>query len=193
MKKLAILFFASVLFSSCSQQEFLTGSILATVKESNIPLQKIQFFNDNGLVLEREMNSSDANVKAGALVIKNGKSINRITLDKQTPGALVKVDGDKLWVSFDEGAKESNSLIFAPVIGPRGETVYQLVDENGNTTFSRLSFEGNKYLVYSLNNKLDALSNNSVTKSPRVRLLIMKSSLNGLKVNSKRMKGNRVQ
>jgi hypothetical protein len=33
----------------------------------------------------------------------------------------------------------------------------------------------------------------SVTKTPRVRLMIMKSSLNGLKVNSKRMKGNRVQ
>jgi len=59
MKKLAILVFATILFSSCSQQEFLTGSILATVKANNIPLEKIQFFNDNGLVLEREMSSSD--------------------------------------------------------------------------------------------------------------------------------------
>jgi len=192
MKKLAIFVFASILFSSCSQQEFLTGSILATVKANNIPLEKIQFFNDNGLVLEREMSSSDANVKAGVLVVKNGKSINRITLDKQTPGALVKVDGDKLLVSFDEGAKESNSLSFIPVSGENGDSYYQLVDENGNTSFSRLNFEGNKYLVYSLGNKLD-LSSKAVTKSPRVRLKIMKSSLNGLKVNTKRMKGNRVQ
>jgi hypothetical protein len=131
-------------------------------------------------------------VKAGALVFKNGKSINRITLDKQTPGALVKVDGEKLLVSFDEGAKESNSLTFLPVAGENGDTYYQLVDENGNTSFSRLNFEGQKYLVYSLGNKFDG-SSKSVTKPPRVRLKIMKSSLNGLKVNSKRMKGNRVQ
>ena len=150
MKKLAILLFATILFSSCSQQEFLRGSTLATVKENNIPLQKIQFYNDNGLILEREMSSTDANVKAGALVFKNGKSINRITLDKQTPGALVKVDGEKLLVSFDEGAKESNSLTFLPVAGENGDTYYQLVDENGNTSFSRLNFEGQKYLVYSL-------------------------------------------
>jgi hypothetical protein len=192
MKKLAILLFAAVLFSSCSQQEFLTGSILATVKGSNIPLEKIQFFNDNGLVLERELSSSDANVKAGVLVIKNGKSINRITLDKQTPGALVKVDGEKLLVSFDEGAKESNSLTFLPVAGENGDSYYQLVDDSGNTSFSRLNFDGNKYLVYSLSNKFD-VSSKAVTKPPRVRLKIMKSSLNGLIVNSKRMKGNRVQ
>ena len=130
MKKLAILVFATVLFSSCSEKAFLTGSILATVKESNIPLNKIQFYNDNGLILEREMSSTDANVKAGALVFKNGKSINRVSLEKQTPGALLKEEGDKLYVSFDNPAKESNSLIFAPIVGERGEYFYQLVDEN---------------------------------------------------------------
>jgi hypothetical protein len=190
MKKLAILLFSTVLFSSCSEKAFLTGSILATVKENNIPLQKIQFYNDNGLILEREMSSTDANVKAGALVFNNGKSINRITLEKQTPGALVKEEDGKLLVSFDEGAKESNSLTFAPVLGERGEYFYQLVDETGNSTISRLNFEGNKYLVY---NEQNEGIKKSVTKTPRVRLMIMKSSLVGLKVSSKRMKGNRVQ
>ena len=190
MKKLALFLFATVLLSSCSEKAFLTGSILATVKENNIPLQKIQFYNDNGLILEREVSSTDANVKAGALVFKNGKSINRVSLEKQTPGALLKEEGDKLYVSFDNPAKESNSLIFAPVVGERGEYFYQLVDETGNSSISRLNFEGSKYLVY--NEKYEGLTK-SVTKTPRVRLMIMKSSLSGLKVNSKRMKGNRVQ
>jgi hypothetical protein len=113
-----------------------------------------------------------------------------VSLEKQTPGALLKEEGDKLYVSFDNPAKESNSLIFAPVLGERGEYFYQLVDETGNSTISRLNFEGSKYLVY--NEKYEGLTK-SVTKTPRVRLMIMKSSLNGLKVNSKRMKGNRVQ
>lgn len=78
MKKLAILLFATVLFSSCSEKAFLTGSILATVKESNIPLQKIQFYNDNGLILEREMSSSDANVKAGAWYSKTASPLTEL-------------------------------------------------------------------------------------------------------------------
>jgi hypothetical protein len=113
-----------------------------------------------------------------------------VSLEKQTPGTLLKEEGDKLYVSFDNPAKESNSLIFAPVVGERGEYFYQLVDETGNSSISRLNFEGSKYLVY--NEKYEGLTK-SVTKTPRVRLMIMKSSLSGLKVNSKRMKGNRVQ
>ena len=190
MKKLVFLLLSVILLSSCSEKTQLTGSLMTLIKENQLPLDKIQFYNDNGLILEREMSSTDANVKAGALVFKNGKSINRVSLEKQTPGALLKEEGDKLYVSFDNPAKESNSLIFAPVLGERGEYFYQLVDETGNSSISRLNFEGSKYLVY--NEKYEGLTK-SVTKTPRVRLMIMKSSLSGLKVNSKRMKGNRVQ
>ncbi len=178
MRNLAIVFFAVVLLSSCSQQAYLTGSLMTLIKENQLPLEKIQFYNDNALFLERELNASDANVKSGKIILINGKSINRVTLEQQTPGVLVKQANDRLLISFEAGAGEEKSLHFGPVVGERGEYYYQLVDDTGSPTFSRLSYDGNKYLLYN---------------KKKVRLMIMKSSFSGLKVNSKRMRGNRVR
>ena len=110
MKK-GILFLAAVLFlTSCSEKTYLTGSLMNVIKENQLPLNKIQFYNDNPVNLERELNASDANVKSGKIVIVNGKSINQIALVEQTPGVLVKEANNQLLVSFEEGGNESKSL-----------------------------------------------------------------------------------
>ena len=178
MKK-GILFLVAVLFlTSCSEKTYLTGSLMNVIKENQLPLNKIQFYNDNPVNLERELNASDANVKSGKIVIVNGKSINQIALFEQTPGVLVKEANNQLLVSFEEGGNESKSLHFAPVPGNGGESFYQLVDENGSPTFSRLSYDGNKYLMYS---------------TKKVRLMIMKSTFSGQQISRKKMSGNRVK
>jgi len=178
MRALGFLFLVVVSLSSCSEKTQLTGSLMTLIKENQLPLEKIQFYNDNPLFLERELNASEANIKSGKVLIVNGKSINRITLEKQTPGLLIKQSQEHLLISFESGAGESKSLHFAPILGEKGEYFYQLVDESGSTTFSRLMYDGNKYLLYN---------------KTKIRLEIMKSSFSGLKVNSKRMKGNRIQ
>ncbi len=178
MKRLAILLVGLGMLSSCSEKTQLTGSLMTLIKENQLPLDKIQFYNDNALFLERELNASDANVKSGKVVIVNGKSINRVNLEPQTPGVLIKEQQEQLLVSFEAGAGIEKSLHFAPVLGERGEYFYQLVDDLGSPTFSRLQYDGNKYLLYN---------------KKKVRLLIMKSSFSGLKVNSKRMRGNRIK
>jgi hypothetical protein len=178
MRAFGFLFLVVLSLSSCSEKTQLTGSLMTLIKENQLPLEKIQFYNDNPLFLERELNASEANIKSGKVLIVNGKSINRITLEKQTPGLLIKQSQDHLLISFEAGAGEAKSLRFAPILGEKGEYFYQLVDESGSTTFSRLMYDGNKYLLYN---------------KSKIRLEIMKSSFSGLKVNSKRMKGNRVQ
>ena len=178
MRALGFLFLVVLFLSSCSEKTQLTGSLMTLIKENQLPLEKIQFYNDNPLFLERELNASEANVKSGKVLIVNGKSINRITLEKQTPGLLVKQSQDHLLISFESGSGEAKSLHFAPTLGERGEYFYQLVDVSGSTTFSRLMYDGNKYLLYN---------------KSKIRLEIMKSSFSGLKVSSKRMKGNRIQ
>jgi len=178
MRALGFLFLVVLSLSSCSEKTQLTGSLMTLIKENQLPLEKIQFYNDNPLFLERELNASEANIKSGKVLIVNGKSINRITLEKQTPGLLIKQSQDHLLISFESGAGEAKSLHFAPILGEKGEYFYQLVDESGSTTFSRLMYDGNKYLLYN---------------KSKIRLEIMKSSFSGLKVNSKRMKGNRIQ
>ena len=178
MKKLVFLLLSVILLSSCSEKTQLTGSLMTLIKENQLPLDKIQFYNDNALFLERELNASEANIKSGKVVIENGKSINRVTLAQQTPGLFIKELNNQLLISFEAGAGEEKSLHFAPVLGERGEYYYQLVDESGSPTFSRLMYDGNKYLLYN---------------KKKVRLLIMKSSFSGLKVSSKRMRGNRIK
>lgn len=178
MRALGILWIVILFLSACSEKTQLTGSLMTLIKENSLPLEKIQFYNDNPLFLERELNASEANVKSGKILIVNGKSINRITLEKQTPGLLVKQSQDHLLISFESGAGENKSLHFSPILGEKGEYYYQLVDESGSTSFSRLMYDGNKYLLYN---------------KTKIRLEIMKSSFSGLKVNSKRMKGNRIQ
>jgi hypothetical protein len=176
MKRIIIFLVGLSLLTSCSEKTQLTGSLMTLIKENQLPLDKIQFYNDNALFLERELNASDANVKSGKVIIVNGKSINRVNLEPQTPGVLVKEQQEQLLISFEAGAGIEKSLHFAPV-QERGEYYYQLVDETGSPTFSRLAYDGNKYLLYN---------------KKKVRLLIMKSSFSGLKVNSKRMRGNRI-
>ena len=57
------------------------------------------------------MNASDANVKSGKITIVNGKSINRVSLEQETPGVLVKETKDQLLISFEAGAGEEKSLV----------------------------------------------------------------------------------
>lgn len=148
------------------------------LQENELDLTRIQYYNDNPLYLEREVPSSDADIKSGKVVFKNGRYINRISLEKATPGLLQKENAGHLLLAFEKG-KEDNSLRFGPVVGEKGEFFYQLVDSQGSAIFSRLNYEGNTYLV--------------IYKKPRVRIMLSKNVLNNLKIKVRRIKGNKVQ
>ena len=177
MKKILLILSVFAL-SSCQKNVYLTGSLMHQLEENELDLTRIQYYNDNPLYLEREVPSSDANIKSGKVIFKNGRYINRISLEKGTPGLFQKQDNGQLLISFEK-SKEDNSLRFGPVAGERGEFFYQLVDKEGTSTFSRLDYEGNKYLV--------------IYKKPRMRLMLSKSVLNNLKIKVRKMKGNKVK
>jgi hypothetical protein len=177
MKKI-LLIFSVLTLASCQKNVYLTGSLMHQLQENELDLTRIQFYNDNPLFLEREVPSSDANIKSGKVIFKNGRYINRISLEKATPGLLQKEDNGHLLIAFEKN-KEDNALRFGPVAGEKGEFFYQLVDNQGNSMFSRLEYESNKYLV--------------IYKKPRVRIMLSKSVLNNLKVKVRRMKGNKVK
>ena len=58
MRALGFLFLVVLFLSSCSEKTQLTGSLMTLIKENQLPLEKIQFYNDNPLFLERELNAS---------------------------------------------------------------------------------------------------------------------------------------
>jgi len=177
MKKI-LLIFSVISLTGCQKNVYLTGSLMHQLQENELDLTRIQYYNDNPLYLEREVPSSDANIKTGKVIFKNGRYINRISLEKGTPGKLQKEDAGHLLLSFENG-KEDNALHFGPVAGEKGEFFYQLVDVQGNSAFSRLDYEGNKYLV--------------IYKKPRLRIMLSKNVLNNLKIKVRRMKGNKVK
>lgn len=177
MKRILIILSVFTL-SSCQKNVYLTGSLMHQLQENELDLSRIQYYNDNPLYLEREVPSSDANIKSGKVIFKNGRYINRISLEKGTPGVFQKEENGKLLVSFEK-SKEDNSLRFGPVAGEKGEFFYQLVDKEGTSTFSRLDYEGNKYLV--------------IYKKPRMRIMLSKSVLNNLKIKMRTIKGNKVK
>jgi hypothetical protein len=177
MKK--ILLILSVLtLTGCGKNTYLTGTLMHQLQENELDLTRIQFYNDNPLYLEREVPSSDANIKSGKVIFRSGRYINRISLEPLTPGIMKKETGNTLLVSFEKNTEES-SLRFAPVAGEKGEFFYQLVDVKDNPIFSRLDYEDNKYLV--------------IYKKPRIRLMLSKSVIKNLKVKVRRMKGNRIK
>ncbi|MEA5401808.1 hypothetical protein VB776_02700 [Arcicella sp. DC2W] len=177
MKK--ILFIISVItLASCQKNVYLTGSLMHQLQENELDLTRIQFYNDNPLYLEREVPSSDANIKSGKVVFKNGRYINRIALEKNTPGIVQTENNGHLMIAFEKSNEES-SLRFGPVAGEKGEYFYQLVDNNGSPMFSRIDYEGSKYLV--------------IYKKPRVRIMLSRSVFTNMKVKVRRMKGNKIK
>jgi len=177
MKKI-LLILGVLSLTSCQKNVYLTGSLMHQLQENELDLTRIQFYNDNPLYLEREVPSSDANIKSGKVIFKNGRYINRISLETGTPGKLQKEEMGHLLLSFDN-SKEDSFLHFGPIAGEKGEFFYQLVDVQGSPAFSRLDYEGNKYLV--------------IYKKPRVRIMLSKSVLNNLKIKVRKMKGNKVK
>ena len=178
MKKIFLFVVLVLSLTSCQKTVYLTGSLMHNLQENELDLTRIQFYNDNPLVLEREVPSSNANIKSGKVFFKNGRYINRISLDKNTPGMVQREENGSLLITFEQSSDGENWLRFGAVPGEKGEYFYQLIDQKGSPSFSRIDYEGNMYLVI---------------YPTRVRLLLAKSVLTNLKIKERHMKGVRVK
>jgi hypothetical protein len=177
MKKV-LLFLTLLSLGSCQKKVYLTGSLMHDIQEQELDISRIQFYNDNPLYLEREIiPKSDGDVKAGKVVFKSGRYIQRISLEKNTLGKIQREENGQYLLSFEKNAPE-NTLRFAPIPGEKGEFFYQLVDKTGNPSFSRIDYEDNRYLV--------------IYKKPRIRLMLSKKAFNKLDVKIRKIRGNNV-
>ncbi len=178
-KRILILFLSTLGLASCQKNVYLTGTMMHALEENELDVTKVQFYNDNPLTLEREVPSSNAKIKSGKVVFKNGRFINRITLDKNTPGMVQKTEDGVLSVAFERGEGEAY-LRFSPIAGEKGEYFYQLTDANGSPNFSRLDYDGNTYLVV-------------MNGSSRIRLMLAKSTFSNTSTKVRKMKGVKIK
>lgn len=76
-------------------------------------LKKIQFYNNDEIILEKDAGGVNTEIAKGSLIVYNGKMIYRVTVPEETGGGVIKMGADSLlYVSFED--EDKYSLVFGP-------------------------------------------------------------------------------
>lgn len=104
MKKIIFAVFSlSILLSSCSSKVPFTTKAMTDYKLTNDDVQKLQFYIKGDVVLTNGKSEKGTKTEDGELVIKDEQNLNKVIIADGTRGVVEKVEGDLLFVSFEEG------------------------------------------------------------------------------------------
>ena len=84
----AILILAIFFFFISTKNSSILLALIIIIIISYYYFNKIQIYNDKKITLKRELDSADTKVKSGLVQLENGKYINIVTLEKETPGTF---------------------------------------------------------------------------------------------------------
>jgi hypothetical protein len=73
----------------------------------------LQYFTSTRIVLEREVDSHDASLAHGRIVVRRGRLVDRVIVRRGTPGVAVDWGPDWIAVSFEEGTRLLFELVHA--------------------------------------------------------------------------------
>ena len=73
----------------------------------------LQYFTSERIVLEREVDSHDASLAHGRIVVRRGRLVERVIVRRGTPGVAVDWGPDWIAVSFEEGTRLVFELVHA--------------------------------------------------------------------------------
>ena len=183
--KLNILAIIAIVFAmgatSCTSMSFFTTDIRKRVEADSVPLNKLQFYVDRDVELRREVSSADVKVSSGEIKLVNGKYIHIIMLKKGTPGVCSKIHQNSLEISFEMG--DGKTLTFGVTGVTTPNEVYRIfasewiAEENGK--IGRIKYENETYYIQ--------------PGGEGARLMVKKSAIDNSKVETKTMKGVKVQ
>jgi hypothetical protein len=103
MKKHAALLIVFLVPIAMSCKVAFTENLRIQLESNNIDLKKIQFYNSESIVLQRELTSKETGVVGGKIKIEHGKKIEVIVIGKNTPGICERVGTDTLQILFEKG------------------------------------------------------------------------------------------
>ena len=152
-----------------------------------VPLNMIQYYNEKKIMLKRVLDSAGTIIKSGEVQLENGKYINYVTLEKETPGKCVSFTESTINISFE--ASDPKGLTFVKTDNNNAPYVLQVVDGN-------IEYQGEMYKLYvnTVTNIKNIGTNNKGYKTPvgNTALLIKKNTLYSKKIHKSVMKGNKV-
>lgn len=191
MKKLLSLLFLIIIFGltfSCSSYVPFTQKLKDKIQNNNLKIEKIQFYTDRKFYLERNLDSEDADVKKGEVILKNGFYFHRIIIPKLMPGVYVHSErNNSIWISFEEGisiefgSRKEDKIDFGSIKEDKiGD--FRLFGNNWINGTADTTYEGKTYRM-KLSNKLTVA---------RVTLLMKRSDRAKLKLESGKVKGRKI-
>lgn len=91
-----------------------TEDLRRDLEAANIPISKVQFFNDKAINIRREVSDpNDIKVNPeGQITMSNGKSIQTINVLPFTPGVALSSDAGVIHVSWDDTQQDTKGMKF---------------------------------------------------------------------------------
>ena len=132
MKKAILYVSIALMLTACSNSKtYFTPSIRNYIEKGNQNLKKVQFYVDRDIVLRRELSTGETKVTSGKVMIENGRTINIVTIKKNTPGVCVLeknnivLTNPYVWTSLLSGGIVIGSIITGFALILYGETEKQ--------------------------------------------------------------------
>ena len=177
-----------VALSSCStsQKSYFTVETRKRVEDVAIPVEKLQFYVDKDVELRRELTARDAKVTSGKVVFENGKYVNIILLKAGTLGVCTQALNNALDISFETG--ENKNIRFTVPERASSNVIYSLFADQWMNRYS--AYDPNVSQVGKIVYDGDIYFMRFVGDRPK--LMIVKTGKDKYQVNSRVMKGRKV-
>jgi hypothetical protein len=107
-KKYFIALVLIIVLTSCQKKIYFTYDLKKKLEEKELDIKKVQFYNSEKIVLTRSVPHNDAQVNNGELKFENGKFVEEIIINKNTPGVCNLDNNNILGISFEQGDKVLN-------------------------------------------------------------------------------------
>ncbi|MBK7337518.1 MAG: hypothetical protein IPJ00_15735 [Saprospirales bacterium] len=140
------LFLAALTLSSCSPRlSYFTQDLVKENNWSEEELKQIQFYLSNSIVLRREANSGDSQIREGGIRIRNGRKVEEIVIPAGTPGVfLFRPKENRLAVSFEKSG-DKRFLMFGP--NPKISGRYVLLAAEWKKRQGQVTYDGSTWWV----------------------------------------------
>lgn len=79
-----------------------TRDLYNKLKSSNVDFRKIQFYNDQQIVLTRNLDQNKLSVENGKIKFVNGKYVNEVVIEQMTPCIIDSIESDGFRMRFDD-------------------------------------------------------------------------------------------
>ncbi|GJM64011.1 hypothetical protein [Persicobacter diffluens] len=129
-----------MLFSSCSSTSKFTQAYREKIEAAGGDLKDIQFYNNEKIVLQSTISSTQMATAKGKIKIKEGKMVETITIPKKTPGVCIQDNGNWVLISFD--TDDSLNIRFW---GDKAKTAYKIADQEGWLVFKEKGLQEINY------------------------------------------------